>query len=91
MLTFILGLKRFIPAKAAMYAALAAAGAGVIAWLRKDAVEDDRKNQEVAYLSGKLKANELESEAEHAAGEKSDDDLISGNSRGGVRDETGEG
>ena len=86
---FIKGLSRFIPAKAAMYAALAAAGAGVVAWLRRDAVKDDRKDQEVAYLTGKLKANELESEAEHAAGNKSDADLIAANSRG-VRDETGE-
>ena len=89
MIAFILGLKRFIPAKAAMYAALAAAGAGVVAWLRRDAVKDDRKDQEVAYLTGKLKANKLESEAENAADKKSDADLISGNSRG-VRDETGE-
>lgn len=86
---FIKGLSRFIPAKAAMWGAIVTAAGAVALWLRKDAVKDDRKNQEVAYLSGKLKANELESEAEHAAGKKSDADLIADNSRGRVRDTEG--
>lgn len=72
-----------------MYAAIAAAGAGVVAWLRADAVKDAERDQENADLKGEIIANELESEAEHAAGNKSDADLISGNSRG-MRDDSTE-
>jgi hypothetical protein len=86
---FLKGLGRFIPAKAAMWAGLAAIGSGALVWLRRDAVKDDRARNEVAYLSGKIKANEMEVEAENEAEQKSNADLIASNSRG-VRDETGE-
>ena len=78
---FLKGLTRFIPKKVAMYAALAAAGAGIVAWLRKDAVKDDRAEHEIADLQGEILANELEEKAENDAEKKSDADLIADNTR----------
>lgn len=80
---FIKGLTRFIPAKAAMYAALAAVGAAVVAWLRRDAVKDDRAKHEIADLKGEILANELEQEAQDNAENKTDAELIASNTRGG--------
>jgi hypothetical protein len=40
-------LSRLIPSKAALYAFLAAFGAGVIAWLRLDAKRDQRRDAQI--------------------------------------------